>query len=430
MYYQKKFFALALLFSGLFLLGCNKDKKDSVTNLDLDKILKLPYSQLEIEEQKVKLENESLAFLELCNTAKTSPAFEAMQNLNDLLNESTVEFGESTSEKSTISIKSVKAAVEYADYYGIYTWNASKEDWDWEKSDTELKFVFPANKNAQSNNAAFSIKAVSSGIVYLDTYYLPKSVTAILTVDKKEVAKYEFSAEYKDNKPAPVKTEFKFSTGDGYSYWWKIEKGDESQFAMKMSYKNQLMFEALFKTGAKFDQIFDLIGKEDPSDFYNLLDKVNGYVKLMDDLALVYTIDVAKYAPEANKIDADFNALMDALDWNSPDYYSLTGKYKKEESDKYATAYNNFIKVVLVSTKDNYKIADVTAKSEKIGEYEDCWVWNGTGWECSGYAKLYDEYGNVPYLRFGDGTEVAMSAYFSEGFDDLREALDDYIKRL
>lgn len=433
MYYYTKKIAF-VLFAGLFLLGCNKDKKnESVTDPDLVKILKLPYSSLTPEEQKVKLEKESLAFLELCNAAQSSPAVEAIHNLGILLDEGSMEFGASGS-KSAISVKSVKAAVEYADLYGVFTWNPSIKDWDFTESKSELKFVFPAKKNSKTNNASLSFKLVSSGIEFEDIY-LPQSVTCTLTVDNKEAAKIEFSAEYKNNNPVPVKSEFKFTTIEGYSYLWKIEKGDESQFAMKMSYKNQLMFEAMFKTGAKFDQIVDLI--EEGKDFYNLLDQVNGYVKLMDDLALAYSIDAANYARVTSKIEAGFGTLMDARNWNSPDFFSLEGKYKKERSEQHAKAFNDYMKVGLYSIKDNYKIADVIAKSEKDenGGYWDCYYWNAAQnvWEIDWTkpeAKLYDEYTENPYFKFGDRTEIAASVYFSDGFDDLHDALSDFIKSL
>ena len=448
MKYQKNYFALVLLFAGLFMFGCKKDKdSDSLSKVDMDKISNLPYSELSPDEQKIKLEDESLAFLELCNAAKSSPAVDALQNLNSLLDEAGVDFFESTSEKSAIKVKSVKAAIEYSDFYGVFTWNTSKKDWDFSSSKSELKFVFPAKKGSTNNNAALSIKAASSNVLADDLIYMPKSVTCTLTVNNKEEAKIEFSADYKNNNPAPVKIEFKLSTGDGYTYWWKIEKGNESQVAMKMSFKNKTMFEVLFKSGIKFDEIFDLALSDKLDDQYYLLDKVNGYVRLMDDLTLLYTVDLAKYVPESDKIDADFEKKMALLHpgwaddinrytvqqaWvTNENRYNLWSQYEKERSDKKAKAFNEYVTVALFSTKDKFKIADMIQNSKIDSDYWDDYKWDATAkmWSSGNVdTKKFDLYDNVLFLKFGDNTEVAASVYFSEGFDKIEKKLEDLLK--
>jgi len=433
MKYQKNFFALVFLFAGLFLLGCKKDKdSDGLSKVDIEKISKLPYSELSPEEQKQKLENESLAFLELCNAAQSSLAVDALQNLNNLLDEAGVDFFESTSEKSAIKVKSVQAAIEYSYFYGVYTWNASKKDWDFSSSKSELKFVFPAKKGSTNNNAALSIKAASSNVLVGELIYMPKSVTCTLTVSNKEEAKIEFSADYKNNNPAPVKTEFKLSTGDGYTYWWKMVKDTESQFTMKLTYKQQTMVEVMFKTGAKFDQIMDQIGGS--GDIYKLLDKANGYMMIMDDLALVYTIDLANFIPKSKKIEDDYYSLMWALEdtWpNNQKFFELKGKYIKDYSDNSAKAFNDYVKVGLFSIKDNYKIADIFQKSEKVDTYSDNCVWVPTQnmWKYQGaIVPLYDKYKAVEYLKFNDDTVLAASVYFSEGFDQLENKIEEFIR--
>jgi len=448
MKYQKNFFALVFLFAGLFLLGCKKDKdSDGLSKVDIDKISKLPYSDLSPDEQKQKLEKESLAFLELCNAAQSSPAVEAFQNLNSLLDVTGVDFFESTSEKSAIKVKSVKAAIEYSEFYAVFTWNVSKRDWDMTPSTTELKFVFPAKKGSTNNNAALSIKAASSNVLVDELIYMPKSVTCTLTVSNKEEAKIEFSADYKNNNPLPVKTEFKLSTGDGYTYWWKIEKGNESQLAMKMSFKNQIMFEVLFKSGIKLDEIFDLALNDQLDNQYNLLDKANGYIRLMDDLTMVYKVDLAKFAPKSEEIEADYEKKMAQLhpewadynNWNTvkqawdknENRYKTWGQYEKERSDKNAKAFNDYVEVALFSTKDKFKIADMIQYSKIDSEYWDYYKWDATAkmWSLSNVdTKKFDVYDNVPFLKFGDKTEVSASVYFSEGFDKLEKKLEELLK--
>ncbi len=458
MYHQKKLFAL-VLFAGLFLMGCNKDNdsgSESIEEIDLDKIDEYPYSELTPAEQKVKLENESLAFLEFGNALKTSSAIEAFQNLGRLLDEASVEIVE---EKE---VKTVKETVEYADAYGIFTWDSKKKEWVKTASKNELKFVFPAKKTSTSNNAAFSVQAVSSGIAVTDsyeeydwdeeedvehevTYYLPKSATGILTIDNKEAAKLEFAAEYKDNKQAPVSTEYKVTTNDGYVYWGKVDKATENQVAMKLTHNDQVMFEAMAKSGVKIDKIIDLEQNGDGAKGnYSLFDKANAYLKLMDNLVLVYTIDVENYVKEYEAIEDDYYAKGNALrrDWEAYDKnknrYTLQGQYEKEKTDKLAAIFNKYMSITLASTKDGSKIADIVMKSEKEdGEYQGYWdyaYWDNNisewtyDWQNDTYTKKYDYYLTNPYLKFKDNTLVEASVYFSEGFNKIEAKWEDFVK--
>ena len=448
MYHQKKFFVLVLL-AGLFFVGCSKDKDSdkSIKGIDIEKIMKLPYSELDSDEQKAKLEQECLDLLELCNAAKTSSAFETIRNFGNLLNEGQPEL------VIARAAKKVTDVFEFASVYGVYTWNASEKDWDFTESTTELKFVFPATQKAKTNNAILSVQSVKSDVSvtiyeyedwdedeeedveYEGILWLPKSVTSTLTVDNKEVAGIEVSAEYKNNKPIPVKHEFTFTTSDGYTYWYKIEKGNVNQVSMKMSYQNKAMFEVVFKSGIKLDEIFDgLINDEFDEPPYDLMDEVNAYVKLMDNLVLVYQVDLEKFVKKMNQIEDEYYDALDALDsdWNTnKDRYTTVDRIEKAYSDKSAKAFNDYMKVALCSTKENYKIADLFVVSEAYDEYWDYYYWNDeqNEWEWDWNrpeVKLYNYYKSNPYLKFNDDTIVEASVYFSDGFDDLMEKLTEF----
>ncbi len=450
MYCKTKLVAL-VLFTGLFFVGCDKDKDSGsgleITDIDLAKVLEYPYSALNPEEQKVKLENESMAFLDFGNALKTSGAIEALQNLGRLLDEDSPEIVEGK------EVKSVKETVEYADVYGIFTWDNKEKVWKKTASNSELKFVFPAKKSATSNNAVFSVKAVSSGISvtqpyeeyegngkyteYETTYYLPKSTTGILTIDNNEAAKVELTAEYKDNKQVPVKSEYKITTNDGYVFMGELDKATENKVAMKLTYKDNVMFEAMGKSGIKVDQILDLL--EDDADInYSLYNKANAYMKLMDNLVLVYEIDIENYVKESQAIKDDYNAKWDALysDWEAYEKnrnrYTAIQQYEKEESDKLAEVLNKYMTIVLASTTDGSKIADVIVKSEVDGPYTDPYYWDSkTGsWQDDYriFTKKYDYYHHNQYLKFKDNTLVEMSTYFSEGFNKIETKWEDFVK--
>jgi len=439
MYYQKIFFAL-VFFAVLLMMGCGKDdpkgnednlETGTVTDIDLDKVMKYPYSKLTPESQKVKLEQESIAFLEMCNALKTSLAVKTLQYLNDLLEQDSPDI------YLWKEVSDVKDVFEFANVYGVYTWDNSK--WEKTTSTTELKFVFPANEESNSN-AILSVNAENSGIEYTEkyddfeeVYYLPKSAIGILTVDNEEVARIELAAEYKD-KEIPVKTEYKMTTSDGYMYWCKLEKGTKSRIETQLTYKDDIMMEALFLTGAKIDDFVDN-GFEDKIKF-DLLDKANGYMKLMDNLVLVYQVDMENLAHEIDKIEADYDQKMDALNkygeaWEkNRNRYVLEGLYRKERSDKIALATNKYVKAALSSITEDYKIADLIGKSEKDDEYWDYYFWDASqGWIENGvnYTKKIDYYTINPYLKFNDNTLVEASAYFSEGFKDFELKWEDFV---
>lgn len=455
MLYPKKLIATSALFAGLFFIGCSKgsdsDPESETNDIDLAKVMAYPYSALTPDEQKVKLENESISFLDFGNAAKTSSAVEALQHLGKLLDESPAEIIE---EKD---VNEVKETVQYADAYGIFTWDKVKREWTKTPSTTELKFVFPARIGATTNNAVFSVKAVSSGIAvtetyeeydwekdeYIDhetTYYLPKSTTGILNIDSREAASVEFSAEYKDNKEAPVRSLYKVTTNDGYVYTNDVDKATENRVAMRLTHNNKLMFEAVAKADGKIDELTELV-KDDgeiEDDNYNLLGKANAYMKLMDNLVIVYTVDMENYARESEAIDKDYDAKMDALYANWTAYeknknrYTLLGQYEKERNDKLAEASKKYMSAALVSTKDGSKIADVIEKSEKDGEHWDYYFWDDTkqAWSYNYNAastKKYDYYTSNYYLKFKDNTLVEMSAYFSDGFDKIEERWENFL---
>ena len=99
---------------------------------------------------------------------------------------------------------------------------------------------------------------------------------------------------------------------------------------------------------------------------------------------------------------------------------------------------NKNTKLILVSKKDGTKIADVINSSDKGYSYDaelpvwvtdsyytagGYWSWNGNGKTIT--IQHYDE---VLYLKFNDSTEVAMSTYFSEGFENLETKFEDFLK--
>ena len=387
MYYQKIFFTL-VMFAGLLMMGCNKDDKDkglglgSVTNIDLEKVMKYPYSNLEPEEQKAKLEQECIVLLNKANALKSLKFVDALEYLNELF-ESDAPVMKSTNQ----SVKSTNEVFALTDFYGVLTWDAENKEWKVSDSTSELKFIFPANNKATSNNATLSIKVENSNSTIpgdeID-FRLPKSVTATLTIDKKETAKIEFYAEYnKEN--LPVNCQYKI-TIEGYVYWYKLEgKGKETKLQMQLSYNKEIMIETLFQIDINLEELVD---NAEYLDDLNMSFNVNGYMKLMDNIALVYAIDVENLSKEMDIIES---------------MYSSNGK---TYCDKMEEAILQYMDVALIAIKDGYKIADIIPRSELSDD--------------GNYTVNY-------YLKFNDGTYAELEAFFSEGFEDLESKWKEFV---
>jgi len=449
----KKSLFVVVFATGLFITGCDKDSDSGVqtgSSVDVSKILELPYSSLTPAEQKVKLENESIELVEYGNALKSSSAIEAFQNLGRLLGENSVSFG---SEK----IDGVEKIYQYADFYAVFKWNASKKDWDKTESGSELKFEFPAKKTASSNNAVFSVKAESSGVAVTNTYedwdsdlrkyiektetfYLPKSSTGILTINGKEEGKIEMSAEYQGSNQAPRKASQSMTLSDGYVFTGNFEKAAENSISAKLEFKGKVLFEAAAKSGIKIDEIIDLLVEDDEIS-NNLYNKANAYIKILDNVVLVYDIDIENYVKETNALDEIDKKRNDL--WNKwpayQNHYQEIGKLEKEWSDKFAEISNKYQTVILASIEDGAKIASLSVKSEKDGEYSNYYEWNGSEWRegyydnqqnawiYPEYTKKYDYYHTVSYLKFNDNTNVDIETYFSDGFTEFVKKWESFV---
>ena len=394
MYYQKVFLAFVFL-AGTFLTGCNKDKDNdlglgSVSNIDLNKVMSYKYSELTPEDQKAKLEQDCIAFLDEANALKSLKVIDVLEYLDELLSLNSPEMDGVKS-----SVKSTKEVFALTDFYGVYTWDASNKVWIESKSKSELKFVYPASSKSKSNNATLSMKFVNSSASLGDEemeFRLPKSATATLTLDNKEIAKVELVVEYNKDK-LPVSSQFKIST-EGYVFWYKVDgKEKDTKLQMQLSHSKKIMIESLFQMDINIDALLD----ELIDDVDNILDlnwdlHVNGYTKLMDNLALVYAIDLKNLAKKIDQIELKYN--------NSS---------QKGYCDEMAAAMNQYMKIALIATKDGYKIADIIPKSEPDEDYPGNYIVNF-------------------YLQFNDDSCAEASVYFSEGFDNLISKWENFLK--
>ena len=418
-----KFFISLVLIVGFCLQGCNKKNKDeqnqievgSVSDLDIEKIMNSPYSTLKPEEQKVKLENQSIDFLNELKTVSSLQAIDAFEYFFKLLDIDVPEIDDPFKEGNAKS--RIQLIFDLTNTYGVYTWDAKEKEWTKTNSNSELKLVFPSSSKSTSNNASLSLNVKNSDAtitwiyedywdndIYENIFLLPNYFSGILTVDNKQIAKVEVGAEYEkmnmfeiDGETVegyyPVKTQLKITTYEGFVYWHSVDgTGNDSRIEMQLSKGEKILTETLFAMDIDFKKIVN----EATNGVENLLEldkaNVNGYMKLMEDLVIIYQIDVANLANEIDRIESQYD--------------SNTEQY----CDQIAAALAKYSKVILASIEDNHKIADLTYKTK-----EDC-DW----WGCDYYISTY--------LKFGDGTEVEAEAYFSDGFSKLESTWKDFVK--
>lgn len=421
----------------------------------IDAIVKQPYSKLTPAEQKVKLEAEANAMLLQMDKSKTSGAIEAIQNLGNLLSISSVDIlnGKNNNE--------IEDLLNVSDVFGIYTWNSSRQIWIKTSSSTDLKFIFPAKKIITTNNASLTCKSTSSNIkVKLedtygywsynqqtdqytqspsinDSFYLPTSVDANLTIDNVFAASFSATAKYTGTIETPDTSSFKMVLNDGYT--WEIS-GDKkatantAQSSFKLDGKNLLSF----TVGSTAD-IDSLIKDESLTQYRG---KANGLIQIKDDFMILAETDIAGLAGDEATLNKSVTE-PNYPDYTSPKtdykaYYTALNLYNKKYSDYKVANSNKNSKLFLVSKKDGTKIADVVSYSEKGYSYDNrmpIWVINknyanGGYWSYNDNGEIitiqyYDE---VLYLKFNDNTEVALDTYFSTGFDVLQTKFENFYK--
>lgn len=430
------------------MVSCSSDDSpttDPAKELTLEEqianLVKQPYSKLTPTEQKAKLEVEANEMLVQLDKSKSSSAIEAIENLNRLLDISTVDIFNGKNDNEVEDILNVSGV------YGVYTWDNAGKKWVKTASTTELKFVFPAKESQTTNNAVFSSKSVSSDIKvkYHDSYifngnetvdvndwfFLPNTSDATLTIDNKEAAVFTQTAKYAIGKEVPTEFSYKMSLNDGYIWEMSGSKATPNTSKATLTYngKNLISFNA--GSSVEIDKLID------NDELVQYRGKANGLFTLMDNFVIIADMDLATEAADEIALEKN-NVRPTELSYNDPKndykaYYTALNAYEKKISEGNAANFNKNMKLILVSKKDGTKIADIVQHSEKDGEYTfnlPIWDaeykywdnWNSTG-ESFTRPYLYEAY----YLKFSDNTEVEMSAYFSSGFEKLQTKFDDFI---
>jgi hypothetical protein len=364
--------------------------EDEVTSL-----LQKPYSSLTPNQQKVKLETEANDMLLQMENSKSSTALEALENFSRLLSISEPDMP--TARKAARTMQEV---LNISDFYGVFTWNPSQENWTSTPSTTELKFIFPASPTSTTNNAELIAHSISSNVKVVidsqtgDQLTLPSSVNAVLKIGGVQVGAYEANAVYSNGDPTPVEAGYKL-TLNGYVWENSAKRTTPISVKSSFSYGSNNLIDFNVGSTADIDKLME--GSEQTQ----YLGKANCLISLMDNFVMVGDMNMEGMANDEGVLDN-----IPEPDYNNP---TAVSAYNKTISEGEANAFNKNIKMAFVSKKDGTKLADVIQKSEKGDIY---------------YGM--QEYHTVLYLSFGDGSLVAMDVYFSSVFDNLATKFQDF----
>jgi hypothetical protein len=444
----KKLLLLSLVVSQLT-ISCSSDDSPETTPTDeslaeqIANIVKQPYSKLTPTEQKVKLEAEANDMLVQLDKSKSSGAIEAIENLGRLLSLNHIDLFDGKSDNGVSEVLNISGV------YGIYTWNNTQKTWAKTASTTELKFVFPAKESQTTNTATLSSKSVSSDIKVsnIDTYgewgfdeetqtwgeitpsvndsfYLPTSVDAVLTIDGAQSATLTSSAKYSTKNKSPEEYSYKIALNDGYTWEMSGKKATETTSKASFTYNGKNLIE--FNAGSTAD-IDNLITTPELSKY---MGKANGLVNIMENFVIVSETDLVNSAID----DENLEKSLIENDFDTKDYFTNENSNNLKDSQGTAANFNKNTKAILASKKDGTKIADVVVHSEleRTYNYHSKWVVdatasNGGYWTSDENSTIVLKYyTEVYYLKFSDNTEVAMDVYFSEGFENLNTKFQDF----
>ena len=394
----KKILLFSVIISQLT-ISCSSNDNESANdpNAQIAELLKKPYSSLTPDQQKAKLENEANGMLTQMENSKSSTAIDAFENLESIFNLSLpeIKIGKKTA-------KTVQEVLNVSDAYGIFTWDSKNQDWIKTASTSELKLVFPATDKAITNNATLTASSIASKVKIVvntttgEEMYLPSSVTAVLTIGGTEVGKYEAKATYATANPEPTEVSYKL-TLNGYVFENSAKRTSPISVTSSFSHDGKNLIS--FNVGSTTD-IDKLMEGSELSQYYG---KANCLISLMDNFVLVADMDIEGFA----NADEALSKIPDP-DYSSPEKVNA---YNKTISEGLATAFNNNVKMALVSKKDGTKLADVVQRSVKGDLY---------------YGQ--QQYDDILFLRFNDKTEVAMDVYFSTGFGTFETKFEDFLK--
>lgn len=403
---MKKILFISIISAVVCLSSCKKSSNDEEKP---DNPFNLEYSNLTTEQHKKALEQAGVDFVKEFNSLPDEKSIDVLSYFSGLglsFNEEVASVSNVlaiSSHASKKNVAGVLAAIndddvsKLSEFYGIYTWNASKDEWDESSSSDKLEFRFPSEEGKSSNNATLTISYIKDKIYTIDgeSVELPKSSVAVLKVDNVEELKFISTHEYKAD-GTPTKADISLTIGAFVFTSNTSNSGNNvsSGFALKKGTKQLL---AANVSGESTVTVTNLNNEDDVE---NLLNNANAEFAVMN-YKFIGQANMKEIIKEVNNISYD----------------------DSEAGKKEAAVWNKHALFAAVNTTDNTLVAKIEFEGT---DDEDCYDYpNGNG----GVSTYCYNYSSVePLLVFKDGSKQSIENFVDNGFSKVIEELENLIE--
>lgn len=382
------------------------------SELDLDNELK--FSKLTVEEQKQKVEDSGIEFVNAMEGMQDTKAMIAIDEFLSIASGSAAN-APLKRLKSDLVNRNAKAFTNFDKQLRVAAVESSLwGEWEWNSTYGELELInelenkaiirFPASSTSTTNNGLITITYTESSVEVPETGEMyPSEITFVMKVDSKEVMSADYNGTYyADGSPKEVTQKFDLET-----YEWKAEisnnqkKATES-YEFKKGTKTLLKSEAVVEGTLKVDEIQTSVGNESPEDAIN---NFAVYFQVVDLAIKGGTDNFKAMITELKAIDGDLS-------------YEDSAKEEAKILNKYLVVYAYFV-------DDNRKFADI-----EFYVYEDVYTYET--YQYNSQISQYElvtvtetDYYLQPRMIMSDGSKVDVDEYVENGFDDLLDQIED-----
>lgn len=402
---------LCFVAAGMFFTGC-KEKTEE-----------LKFTNLTVEQNKVKIQDEGLAMMTKMNDMSNLSGIFALQDLENLMYNSTMtgdplevavkqflspitQLGKNS--LAVANLRSTEASIDsisniMSQVGGVYTYNRISKTFNRVANTTKIEFLFPIGTSS-SNNGKLTIGNLKTTIGTSNTPDVPTSLDMSLIKGTATLMSFGFTASYDAHTiPTAWSTSLIFAEGYKFTQSMSNTTTDVSwQFAYAYNNENLLSGKFSSKGNFSYDVLNNLQNLNEEERINQILDNANTYVQL-GNLKLTGLVDV-------NKLISDFDAAFPV-------------EMTESEADvtKSCKILNDNVTLMLLYAKESTIIAKSKFYTSEYSMMEFDYF-NNKWMEVNYYQPNMQ-------LLFKDGSAMDES-FFAQGFDDLAMAFQEMIMAL
>lgn len=434
------------------------------------------FSELSVEENKQKLEDDGLAMLDKMKEMESTAAVDAVASMIHFMeladpfagnpNVNSKKSGKLSYLKPFVAVKqmpelgykpvmlSLKSVNEdpesiqeaYDMLVGIYAWNSSSQAWDYTETGDAIVFQFPSTEEGTSNNASLTAsdyRGYTGGFDYdLDEYTgdLPEHIKVELKVDNSALMTFEFNATYNSNgEPTDVSSSISM---DAFSMSASMynHSNTEAGMSTELKYNSEILIAASV----------DATGNWSPDNIEN--NTVTVYDTVYEEIWNPETgeweeTDVIWYIEEWTEVNGEniltegnmtFQVMNTKAVGNAKIKELIEGEKNIWEDDEEEGFDDDAATIAMadlinenvdlkVRYADNNEIIAIAEAYTYDDTYTD-YIWNEETYQYEEVEVTEKEIGMR--FKFGDGSTIDAETYFEDGFDDLTQEFEDWMDYL